>query len=288
MPTVSICVPTYNRRQFLKAALDSIYAQTWKDYEVVVVDDGSTDGTEMFVRSLSLPLRYIRQANQGATGAKNTLISEARGRYIMFLDSDDVLYADSLQRLMDAMNEAEDKIAYGSYVRIDQEGRVIGKDKKKLHSGNITVPLFQNIIVHSCGTLFPTEILRQYGGFDKSLPICSDYELFLRLSLKYEFVAAVEPVFLRCRHDSNISSYGSQNLLVELGVLENFYYNQHGREAIPERIAKKRLAQQCYRIAKCARRENNRALAAEMAAKSLSYRLGLKAALLWAGMLFGY
>lgn len=286
MPIVSICVPTYNRKQFLKAALDSIYMQTYRDYEVVVVDDGSTDGTEMFVQSLSLPLRYIRQPNQGATGAKNTLISEARGRYIMFLDSDDILYADSLQRLMDTMNGAEHKIAYGSYVRIDRDSRIIGKDKKKLYSGKITIPLFRNIIVHSCGTLFPTEILRQYGGFDKSLKICSDYELFLRLSLKYEFAATANPVFLRRRHDSNISSYGSQNLLIELDVLEKFYYELGGREAIPGWIAQNRLARQCYRIAKCAYQENKIELADEMINKSLQYKFGLKPLILRTKLFF--
>ena len=287
MPTVSICIPTYNRKQYLKPALDSVFSQTYKNYEVIVVDDGSTDGTEEFIKRLVLPLSYVRQTNQGATMAKNALISKTSGKYVMFLDSDDLLYADSLQRLMEVIGTSEDKIAYGSYVRIDHDGRVIGRDKRKLYSGNITIPLFKSIIVHSCGTLFPANILHQYGGFNKSLSVCSDYELFLRLSLKYEFVAASGPVFLRRRHTSNISSYGSGNLLTELGVLESFYYQHGGREAIPERIAKKRLARQCYRIAKCACRENSRNLARKMVVKSLGYRFGLKPVLLRVKMFLG-
>jgi glycosyltransferase involved in cell wall biosynthesis len=93
-PTLSIILPTYNRAKFLPQAIDSIRAQTWTDWELIVVDDGSTDDTRSLVErlgaSLSRPPRYVRQENQGAYGARNTGLDLSQGRYVAFFDSDDV------------------------------------------------------------------------------------------------------------------------------------------------------------------------------------------------------
>jgi len=249
---VSICIPTYNRKNYLKETLASVFAQTYKDYEVVVVDDGSMDGTGEMIKKAAYPnLRYYWQRNAGDAAARNKLISSAQGQFITFIDSDDLLMPDAVERMI-KVEEAEggDLIVYGPYLRIDESGNVFGKCKRKLYSGFITTQLFENILVHSCGSMFPRRILQESGGFDESLKVCSDYDLWLRLSLKYRFIAIREPTFKRRRHTGNLSKVSAENQIRELQVLERFYYEKGGTGAITENIAMRRLSREQYRVGK--------------------------------------
>jgi glycosyltransferase involved in cell wall biosynthesis len=183
-PNVSVCIPTYNREHLLKETLDSVFAQTYKNFEVVIVDDGSTDGTKEMLEKNGYNVRYHWQANSGDAAARNKLIELANGKYISFLDSDDLLYPDALEKMVDAIPQnAENVIVYGPYVAIDEHGNILHRRKKNLYSGRITENLFENILIHSCGSLFPKKVLVEARGFNTSLPVCSDYDLWLRLSL---------------------------------------------------------------------------------------------------------
>ena len=254
---VSICIPTYNRKHYLKQALQSVFAQTYKDYEVIIVDDGSSDGTEHMLKLERFPVRYHWQQNSGDAAARNKLIELATGQYISFLDSDDLLMPDALDRMVKAAEEkGGEVIVYGPYLRIDQDGKLCGRCKRKLYSGYITKYLFQSIFVHSGGSMFPRRILQQEGGFDESLPVCSDYGLWLRLSLKYRFIALNKPTFKRRRHSSNISQYSFDNRKAELDMLTDFYYNGGGKEVIPKQAAMKRLSQENYRAGRYAIKEH--------------------------------
>jgi glycosyltransferase involved in cell wall biosynthesis len=253
VPTVSVCISTYNRENYLKETLQSVFAQTYKDYEIVIVDDGSTDGTGEMIKQLGCNIRYHWQRNGGDAAAKNKLIELASGEYITLLDSDDLLMPDAVERMTTVMQqEAEPVIVYGPYLRIDQRGSVIGKDKRRLYSGFVTKCLFQDVFIHSCGSMFPKNALKEAGGFDTSLRVCSDYDLWLRLSLKYRFVALSEPTFKRRRHSGNLTNRSTQNQITELEVLERFYYERGGNNVVPKRIAMRRLSKEAYRAGKCA------------------------------------
>jgi glycosyltransferase involved in cell wall biosynthesis len=277
VPTVSVCIPTYNRRNYLEETLQSVFAQTYKGYEIVIVDDGSTDGTEEMIKQLGHNARYHWQENAGDAVARNKLIELAIGKYIAFLDSDDLLVPDAIERMVAVMQrEAEPVIVYGPYLRIDQYGSVIGKSKRKLYSGFVTKYLFQDVFVHSCGSMFPKSVLEETGGFDTSLPVCSDYDLWLRLSLKYRFVALSKPTFKRRRHPGNLSGRSVQNRITELEVLEHFYYERGGNKVVPKRIAMRRLSKQTYRAGKCALASEPQK-AKELFVKSLRFHPSLKA-----------
>lgn len=156
----------------------------------------------------------------------------------------------AVERMTTVMQqEAEPVIVYGPYLRIDQRGSVIGKDKRRLYSGFVTKCLFQDVFIHSCGSMFPKNTLKEAGGFDTSLRVCSDYDLWLRLSLKYRFVALSEPTFKKRRHSGNLSNLSTQNRITELEVLERFYYERGGDKVVPKRIA---LSKEAYRAGKCA------------------------------------
>lgn len=88
-PKVSVCIPTYNRKDYLRETIASVFQQTFKDFEIVVVDDGSTDGTAEMVARMDCPITYFHQSNSGDAAAPNKLIELAKGQYISFLDSDD-------------------------------------------------------------------------------------------------------------------------------------------------------------------------------------------------------
>jgi len=252
-PKVSICIPTYNRKDYLQETLESIFVQTYKDYEIVIVDDGSTDGTEEMIRNLDFPVTYYWQQNSGDAAARNKLIELAEGDYISFIDSDDLLMPDAIERMVNVLeSEARQAIVYGSYLRIDENGRIYGRCKRKLYSGNIATYLFQTILVHTCGSMFPRRILENCSPFDTSLKVCSDYDFWLRLSLKYSFIALAEPTFKRRRHADNLSGPSFENCLTEFEVLKRFYYERGGKKVVPEKTAMKVFSKAARRTGRCA------------------------------------
>ena len=275
-PLVSICIPTYNRKDYLRETIQSILDQTFKNYEIVIVDDGSTDGTEQMIRNLGIPLTYYWQPNGGDAAARNKLIELAKGKYISFIDSDDLLLPDAIERMAKIM-EAEngEVIVYGSYYRIDKNGRIYGRCKRRLYSGFITRHLFKTILVHACGSLFPAKILRESPAFDTSLHICSDYDLWLRLSMKYEFVALTEPTFKRRRHETNLSMASMENCLIEYEVIKRFYENG-GRKHIPRLTAAYILSRKQCRAGRYAIKEGMYDKACELLGQSFLKSPNLK------------
>ena len=256
MPTVSICIPTYNRKDYLKETLESVFGQTYKDYEVVVVDDGSTDGTGEMIKSAGYDVRYYWHENQGEAATCNKLIKLAKGQYISFIHSDDLLTPDSIERMVYVMDsESEDVIVYGNYIRIDEHGNICGRSKRKLYNGYIVQNLFDDVIVHPNGSMFPKRVLEEIGGFDTSLKASYDYKLELQLSLKYRFIALSEPTFKRRRHSSNTSQDSFANRKAELDMLSDFYYHGGGKEVVPKRTAMKRLSKESYRAGRWAIKE---------------------------------
>lgn len=256
MPTVSICIPTYNRKDYLKETLDSVFDQTYKDYEVVVVDDGSTDSTEEMIRDAGYKLRYYWVEHAGQAAARNKLVELARGQYITFVDSDDLLFPDTVQRLMVVIDSyGPDVFAYGFYTAVDENGNDLSRKQRKLPSGNIVTELFEFIHVHSCGTMCSKRLFEEIGGFDTSLKRCSVYKLLLKLSLKYKFIPVESPTYKKRRHSGNLSDRLFANCKIEFDVLEDFYFNGGGKETIPQRRAMKRLSKEEYRAGRCAIRE---------------------------------
>ena len=239
-PKVSICIPLYNRKKFIKEAVESAINQTFKDTEVIVLDDGSTDGSREYIEELNLPIKIYHQENAGHAKALNKLIELASGEYITFLDSDDVFFPDTVERLYNTLiNYGKNAISYGAYYRTDAKGKVTGKCKRKLVTGKITSALFQDNIVHCVGTLMPMKIFKKVGNYPTNFRTGKDLHFNLRASLQYDYVHLDEPVFLRRRHDDNMSAFTYIIAKVEKEMLEDFYYNWGGKDVIDEKLAKK-------------------------------------------------
>lgn len=269
MPAVSICVSTYNRKAYLEQTLESIKAQTYQDYEIVIVDDGSTDGTEEMICQLPYKVSYSWQENAGCAAASNRMIQLAKGQYISFIDSDDTLMPDAIERMVRVLeSEFEDVFVYGPYLRMDENGLVYGKSKRRLYSGYVTRYLFQGIFASMCGSMFPKKILQEAEGFDESLPVGEDYDLLLRLSLKYRFIALLEPTFRIRRHSANLYSPSFNNCLMDLKVLERFYYEKGGHKKVPMEAALGRFFKCAYRAGKAGVRKGSYKAAGSLLVRS--------------------
>ena len=193
MVTVSICIRTYNRKGYLKQTLESIRAQTYQDYEIVIVDDGSTDGTDDMIRRLPYAVTYFWQKNAGVGAAANRLIDLAKGQYITPIDSDDLLMPDAVERMVRVMEtESEDVIVYGPYLRIDENGELCGKSKEQLYSGYVTRHLFQRIFVYPSGSMFPKSVLQEVGSYDESVRVGEDYDLYICIFAESKLLVSLD------------------------------------------------------------------------------------------------
>ena len=187
MPWVSVIIPTYNRRDLLREAIRSVLEQSFRDFELIVVDDGSEDGTrEMIQREFPGLLTYIYQENQGVSRARNRGIETSRGKYIAFLDSDDLWLKKKLERQVQFMQQnPEAMICYTDEIWIRRGVRVNPKKKHAKHSGWIYPQCLPLCIISPSSVLMRRELLEEVGGFDPEFPVCEDYDLWLRVALRY-------------------------------------------------------------------------------------------------------
>jgi len=190
VPKVSIITPTYNRARFIGAAVESVLAQTLPDWELLVVDDGSTDNTREVLAPYQADPRihYIYQPNQGQSLARNAALAKARGEFIGFLDSDDIWYFDKLERQLSAFEaHPQVHIVHGDEAIIDEQGRELSRDNMRRYSGCITPQLLADNSVSITTALVLRECFDTLGGFDPKYGVADDYDLWLRFSARYRF-----------------------------------------------------------------------------------------------------
>lgn len=186
MPKVSVIVPTYNRAAFLPAAIESILGQSFQDFEVLVIDDGSTDSTVEVLRTYHEKVTYIYQENQWVSAARNTGIEASRGEYLAFLDSDDLFLPDKLEiqvRLLDERPEIG--LVASGHEFIDEEGQLLQIPNFKTDRPTITLEsiLFGGLApVHA--VLIRRSWVNQVNGFDPKFPYAEDPDLWYRLALE--------------------------------------------------------------------------------------------------------
>ncbi|MEX2283329.1 MAG: glycosyltransferase [Gemmatimonadota bacterium] len=205
-PAVSVVMPTFNRLGLLEQAVESVLNQTFTDLELLVVDDGSTDGTLAYLESIEDPrLRAISLPHSGnIAAARNGGATQARGNYLAFLDSDDLWLPDKLKLQLACSARAGVRWSYTRYDYIDENGRSVPGRAGKWRplSGNIANKMVAaEASVTICSVLVDRALFEQVGRFDNDLTRRNDYELLVRLSLAAETVA-VEESLVRVREHS--------------------------------------------------------------------------------------
>lgn len=189
-PLVSVVIATYNMGLYLPEAVRSVLGQTWRNFELIVIDDGSEDDTEAQIQPClnDSRLRYIRQENQGQPRAKNAGISEAKGDFIAFCDADDLWAPDKLAVQIPAFADPEVGVVYSEVNYMDENGHIIDKEAVEgRYSGTVTNHLVLSNIVPFGTAVIRRECVERDGVFDETLPMGIDWDLWLRYSVNWKF-----------------------------------------------------------------------------------------------------
>jgi len=233
-PTVSVILPTYNRGWVLREAIDSVLAQDFTDFELIVVDDGSTDDTEQLLDAYDQDLIVLRQSNQGVSAARNQGIAAAGGRLVAFLDSDDLWLPGKLGRQVDFFNSNPAAVINQTEeIWIRNGVRVNPKTRHHKFSGMIFEQSLALCLVSPSAVMIKRSLFDEVGLFDEDLPACEDYDLWLRISWRYPVHLIETPLIVkRGGHADQLSKapgldkYRIQALkkIIESGQLEPDLY----------------------------------------------------------------
>lgn len=229
--TVSVIIPTHNRAWAIREAIDSVLAQDFPDFELLVVDDGSTDHTHQILLEYGNRLTAIRQHNRGVSAARNRGITRASGELIAFLDSDDRWLPRKLTCQVDFFkNNSDALICQTEEIWIRNGIRVNPKNRHKKPSGDIFEPSLPLCLVSPSATMMKRELFDRVGLFDENLPACEDYDLWLRISCRYPVHLIDVPLIIKTGgHPDQLSRMpaldqyriNAINNLMESGALTN-------------------------------------------------------------------
>jgi glycosyltransferase involved in cell wall biosynthesis len=202
-PEISVIIPTHNRRAMLREALSSVAAQRGASFEVIVVDDGSTDGTweDLSCHELSTRFDHVRIARterRGPAAARNRGIAFARGRLIALLDSDDLWMPEKLARQSLFMrNDPHCPISQTGETWVRNDRRVNPGRRHRKRSGEIFIDSLRTCLISPSAAILRRELLDEVGGFDEDMAACEDYDLWLRILARHEVGLLDEPLTVR-------------------------------------------------------------------------------------------
>ncbi|MBN1497643.1 MAG: glycosyltransferase [Spirochaetes bacterium] len=208
MPSFSVILPTFNRNVTVREAVDSVLGQTLADYELIVIDDGSTDDTAAIEQEYGSRLKYIRQENRGVSAARNTGVRVSSGDWIAFLDSDDLWLPEKLARQADYIASRPDVIIHQTDEQWIRKGRRVNPGRRHLkREGNIFIESLELCLISPSAVVMTRDCFDRYGPFDENLPACEDYDLWLKIT-KDEWIGLVpeQLVVRRGGHPDQLSS----------------------------------------------------------------------------------
>ncbi|MFQ4139750.1 glycosyltransferase [Nodosilinea sp. PGN35] len=218
---VSVIIPCYRQAHYLGDAIESILAQSYSNYEIIVVDDGSPDNTAEV--AAQYPVRYIRQENQGLSGARNTGIRESKGKCLVFLDADDRLTPNALQAGLNCLH-AHPECAFisGHHRYIKGDGSLLNEySPEPIDEDHYLALLKRNYVGMHATVMYQRWVFDVVGGFDTSLKSCEDYDLYLRIAksfpvYRHDYITAEYR-----RHESNMTYNSSRMLNAALTALRS-------------------------------------------------------------------
>ena len=218
---VSIIIPCYNSELFIIECLESCQIQTYRQIEIIVIDDGSTDKSteivnQFMVKNSDVNCRLLSKENKGASSARNTGIKESNGTFIQFLDADDILFKDKIQSQVDLINENKTcQLIVGSYETVNLQS---SKTRKRNYSDNddsLWMGLYRSDLGNTCSNLFNASLFKEQGvSWNETLPSSQEYNLMfdiLKITQQIIFDAQINTRIIR--RDNNSISANEQNNL---------------------------------------------------------------------------
>ena len=204
---ISVVIPTFNRISLVARAIDSVLKQSLNPYEIIVVDDGSDDGTSEMIQNKYKSIKLIQQQNNGVSAARNKGIKHAKGDWIGLLDSDDEWTEKKLENQVDRLIKTpEYDFCHTNEIWIRNGVRVNQRKKHEKYGGYIFDKCLDICRISPSSVLFRKNILDHVGWFDDQLPVCEDYDLWLRITAEYRILFIDDPLIIKYGgHDDQLS-----------------------------------------------------------------------------------
>ncbi len=286
-PRVSVILPCYNAEPFIRETVESIRAQTYTDYEIIAVNDGSADRTGEILDELAAEMnaggseypkmRVIHQANAGLARARNVAIDAMSGEYIALLDSDDLWLPEKLQRCMDFLDAHPDlSVVYTPMDPFDgATGERMEGHSKACHAGDLAEKVFMSIFIHDPAAVFHRRVVDTVGGFCEEIPVSIGHEFWLRVSLKFAFGLIDEPLALRRWTPESLTRRNRlRGRKIKARILETFYFEMGGKDVVDRTLAMRRLAKVNYHAGKILLKDLRGREALAYLTKAIGYRKG--------------
>ena len=220
---ISVVIPTFNRISLVARAIDSVLKQSLNPYEIIVVDDGSDDGTSEMIQNKYKSIKLIQQQNNGVSAARNKGIEHAKGDWIGLLDSDDEWTEKKLENQADRLIKTpEYDFCHTNEIWIRNGVRVNQRKKHEKYGGYIFDKCLDICRISPSSVLFRKNILDHIGWFDSQLPVCEDYDLWLRITSEYRILFIDEPLIIKYGgHDDQLSHSVESIEFFRIKSLEN-------------------------------------------------------------------
>jgi len=275
-PSVSLVIATYNRAHYLGETIESVLSQRFQNFELIVVDDGSTDATREVVAKYASRIRLLCQENRGPSSARNLGVLHSRADWISFQDSDDLCLPNHLETLYGWARERPSAgmvFANGVYLGGRAHGRETiipaSKSRRLAERGVQLHDIFDKSIVRLQAALVSKRCYREIGGHDETLRISMDLDLTFRLFARYPVAYLDQVVFSYRRHSGNASANQELRLLENIRVIEKLVgQNPETEQELGRRRVAARLAYRYYRLAKGRWQQGRCAEAKEAIAKA--------------------
>ena len=220
---ISVVIPTFNRISLVARAIDSVLKQSLNPYEIIVVDDGSDDGTSEMINNKYKSIKLIQQQNNGVSAARNNGIKHAKGDWIGLLDSDDEWTEKKLENQANRLIKTpEYDFCHTNEIWIRNGVRVNQRKKHEKYGGYIFDKCLDICRISPSSVLFRKNILDHVGWFDSQLPVCEDYDLWLRITSEYRILFIDEPLIIKYGgHDDQLSRSVESIEFFRIKSLEN-------------------------------------------------------------------
>ena len=224
---ISVVIPTYNRIALVERAIDSVLMQSIKPFDIIVVDDGSDDGTSEMIKKKYRSINLVQQQNSGVSAARNNGIKHAKGDWIALLDSDDEWTEKKLENQVNRLIKNPDyHFCHTNEIWIRNGVRVNQKKRHQKYGGYIFDKCLDICRISPSSTLFKKNILEHVGWFNTQLPVCEDYDLWLRITADYKILFVDEPLIIKYGgHTDQLSQSVEGIELFRIKSLENLLAN---------------------------------------------------------------
>ena len=224
---VSVIIPTFNRLSLISRAIDSVLKQTLKPFEIIVVDDGSSDNTSTLIKNNYKSVKLIKQKNLGVSKARNVGIKNSSGDWIALLDSDDEWKKNKLEVQIKSLSEHDYySVCHTNEIWIRNGTRVNQKKRHQKYGGHIFDKCLDICRISPSSIIFQKNIINEVGWFDENLSICEDYDLWLRITANFKILFIDKPLIIKYGgHSDQLSKSVNGIEAYRIKSLENLLSN---------------------------------------------------------------